>query len=96
MTKEKIKKLYETYCYNKRDGELERWEETINKVDDNFIKKACIEYGDKITDLDTLENRIIDVLPEKEKWEFLGYENLDDMKKQVKAKIDRLDQRRNR
>ncbi|MDD4001054.1 MAG: hypothetical protein PHX62_09235, partial [Bacilli bacterium] len=83
MTKGQIEKIYEKYCYNKQVGEYEKWEETLNKIDDETIKKIFTLYGNEISDLSSLENRIIKVLPKKEGFEFLGYKDLEDMKYQI-------------
>ncbi len=92
MTKGQIEKIYERYCYNKHEGELDRWEETLNKVDDEAIKKVFTTYGDEISCLSALENYIIEVLPEKAAFQFLGYKDLEDMRYHIGLKIRRTNE----
>ncbi len=92
MVKKEIEKIYERYCYNKHESELDRWEETLNKIDDETIKKVFTTYGDEISDLSSLENRIIEALPEKEGFEFLGYKDLEDMRYHIGLKIRRTNE----
>ena len=92
MTKGQIEKIYEKYCYNKHEGELDRWEETLNKIDDETIKKVFTTYGDEISCLSALEGYIIEALPEKEGFEFLGYKDLEDMRYQIGQKIRRTNE----
>ena len=65
MTKGQIEKIYEKYCYNKHEGELDRWEETLNKIDDETIKKVFTTYGDEISCLSSWKTYIIEALPER-------------------------------
>lgn len=90
MNRKQLQKIYDQYCYNKQVGEFEKWEETLNKIDDETIKKVFVTYGNEISCLSALENRIIEILPEKEGFEFLGYKDLDDMRSQIKVKIDKM------
>ncbi len=92
MTRIQIEKIYEKYCYNKHEGELDRWEETLNKIDDETIKKVFTIYGDEISCLSSLENYIIEVLPEKAAFQFLGYKDLKDMRYQIGQKIRRTNE----
>ena len=91
MTDKEIKYLYDEFCYDKINCTYNQWAELINKFPDDDVKQAFVRK--EIDCYSSLENALVDTLSDEEQPIYYGYKNLDDMKRQIKVKLDRLKKR---
>jgi len=91
MENKAIKILYDKYCYDKINCTYNQWAELISKFPDDDVKQAFVRK--EIDCYSSLENALVDTLPEKKRFNYYGYKDLEDMRNQIRAKLDKLKQK---